>query len=67
MDYLSIIVDMISVIQRVNEVKVTIDNKPYSEIKNGYLILLGIFQEDNEKDADKLVEKIINFYRKIKE
>jgi D-tyrosyl-tRNA(Tyr) deacylase len=51
---------MITVIQRVKKAKVIIDNKIYSEIKNGYLILLGIFEEDTEKEIDKLIEKIIN-------
>jgi D-tyrosyl-tRNA(Tyr) deacylase len=51
---------MIATIQRVTETKVMINDKTYSEISNGYLILLGIYKEDSEFDIDKLVEKIIN-------
>jgi len=51
---------MITVLQRVNKAKVIIENKLYSEINSGYLIFLGIFKEDSENDANKLVEKIIN-------
>lgn len=52
--------NMISLIQRVSSGSVTINDKLYSKINAGYVILLGIFEKDNEKDADKLVEKIIN-------
>lgn len=51
---------MIAVIQRVNQGQVIINKKIYSSINHGYVILLGIFEDDNEKDADKLVKKIIN-------
>lgn len=51
---------MIALIQRVNNAKVLIAKKVYSEISHGYLIFLGIFQDDNEEDIDKLVDKIVN-------
>jgi D-tyrosyl-tRNA(Tyr) deacylase len=51
---------MLAVIQRVKKGKVIIVNKTGSEIGPGYVILLGILEGDNENEADKLVEKIIN-------
>jgi len=51
---------MITVIQRVSKAKVIIDNKVYSQIEKGIVILLGICQNDTEKDVVKLVEKIVN-------
>lgn len=49
---------MIAVVQRVNSGKVIIQDKTFSEIGNGYVILLGIFEEDTEEDVKKLTEKI---------
>lgn len=51
---------MIAVVQRVNKGKVSIDNKTFSEIGKGYIILLGILKEDTDKEVRKLVEKIVN-------
>lgn len=51
---------MITIIQRVTKAKVLINDKEYSSIKQGSVILLGIFKEDVESDIDKLVDKIIN-------
>ncbi len=49
---------MIALIQRVNQGKVFIDKKLYSQIGKGYLIFLGIFNKDNQEDIIKLVDKI---------
>lgn len=51
---------MKAVIQRVINANVTVDDKMVSEIGNGLLVLLGVGNEDTQKDADYLVEKIIN-------
>jgi len=51
---------MIAVIQRVTKGTVRIDKSVYSEISCGYVVLLGIFDNDTEKDVEKLAEKIIN-------
>ena len=48
------------VIQRVVSSKVSVDQKIMGEIKNGLNILLGVSVDDDEKVAQKLVEKIIN-------
>ncbi len=51
---------MLALIQRVTQSKVIIENKVFSEISRGYIILLGIFEEDNEGDVSKLADKIAN-------
>jgi D-tyrosyl-tRNA(Tyr) deacylase len=47
------------VIQRVSHASVTIEGKVHSAIQKGYLILLGIGEDDNEEDIDWLVKKVI--------
>lgn len=51
---------MKAVIQRVSHASVTIEGSVKSQIDNGYLILLGIGNEDNQEDIDWLVHKIVN-------
>ena len=51
---------MRAVVQRVSRAKVTVDGEITGEIGNGLLVLLGVSAKDDEKDADYLVEKIIN-------
>ncbi len=48
------------VIQRVSEASVSIDGKVKSSINNGYVLLLGVSTEDDNMDADWLVNKILN-------
>ena len=48
---------MKAVIQRVSSASVIVADKKISEIGFGLLILLGIAQEDEEKDIDYLVKK----------
>lgn len=47
------------VIQRVKHASVTIDGNVKSAIQQGYLILLGIGEDDNEEDISWLVKKVI--------
>ena len=51
---------MISVIQRVTRAVVRIDDKVFSRVDRGLVILLGIYQDDTENDVVKLVTKIVN-------
>ncbi len=51
---------MIALIQRVTKGSVTIEDKLLSSIDHGYVVLLGIFKEDTEKDIEKLIPKILN-------
>ena len=48
---------MKAVIQRVSSASVTVADKKISEIGFGLLILMGITQEDEERDIDYLVKK----------
>jgi len=49
---------MKSVIQRVSQASVTIDDVVKGEIQGGFLILLGITHSDTEKDVKWMVDKI---------
>ena len=51
---------MRAVIQRVSHASVTIEGKVKSSIQQGFLILLGICDEDTIEDVDWLVKKIAN-------
>ena len=51
---------MRAVIQRVTHASVTIEGSVKSQIGPGYLILLGICDEDTTEDAEWLVKKIAN-------
>jgi D-tyrosyl-tRNA(Tyr) deacylase len=47
------------VIQRVKHASVTIEGNIKSSIKQGYLILLGVGENDTQEDAEWLVKKVI--------
>ena len=47
-------------IQRVAEASVIIDNKTYSNIKNGLLVFVGIEEKDSKSDINYLANKTIN-------
>ena len=46
-----------AIIQRVSSASVSVYNTQISSIKNGFLILLGVQQGDDEKDLEYLVNK----------
>ena len=50
---------MRAVIQRVTHASVTIEGQKKAEIGDGFLILLGIEQSDNQEDIEWLTRKII--------
>lgn len=52
---------MIALIQRVKYAKVEVGNKTVGEINQGILALIGIEQSDTTINADKLLNKIINY------
>lgn len=47
------------VIQRVSHASVTINGEIKSEIGKGYLVLIGIGEDDSREDADWLVKKVV--------
>ncbi len=51
---------MKAVVQRVKSARVTVNEEIVSTISKGLVVLLGVSQGDTQKDADFLVEKIIN-------
>lgn len=51
---------MRAVIQRVNHASVTIEGKVKASIQQGFLILLGVCNEDTKEDVEWLVKKIAN-------
>lgn len=51
---------MRAVIQRVAHASVTIEGNVKSEIGQGFLILLGVCDEDSMEDVDWLVKKVAN-------
>lgn len=47
------------VIQRVTQASVTVDENVVGKIDQGYLVLIGVGQNDTKADADKLIRKMI--------
>ncbi len=51
---------MRAVVQRAKKGSVEIEEKEIGKIEKGLVILLGVGQNDTEKDAEYLAEKIVN-------
>ncbi|MDI6740775.1 MAG: D-aminoacyl-tRNA deacylase [Candidatus Edwardsbacteria bacterium] len=51
---------MIAVIQRVAKCAVRVDEREYSSIGKGLLVLLGVSPSDVENDVESLADKIVN-------
>lgn len=47
------------VIQRVQHASVTVEGQVLGEIGKGFLVLIGVSEEDNETIADKMIKKMI--------
>ncbi|NLY77300.1 MAG: D-tyrosyl-tRNA(Tyr) deacylase [Tissierellia bacterium] len=50
---------MRAVVQRVSQANVKVDGEIVGEINKGLLVLLGVGKEDDEKDLDYMVDKIL--------
>ena len=48
------------VVQRVSEASVEIEGKINGQIKQGFMVLVGITNDDNEEIVDKMINKLIN-------
>ena len=46
------------VLQRVNHASVSVDGKEIGKIGKGFLLLMGVCNEDTKEDVDRLVKKI---------
>jgi len=52
---------MITIIQRVTTAKVTVNNQDIGKIDVGIMALVAVEKEDTEKDAQRLLERILNY------
>jgi D-tyrosyl-tRNA(Tyr) deacylase len=52
---------MITIIQRVIQSSVTIDNKVIGEIEHGIMALVAVEKEDTEQEATRLLERVLNY------
>ena len=52
---------MISIIQRVTEAKVTVDHQDIGKIDTGILALVAVEKNDSAKEAERLLERILNY------
>ena len=50
------------VIQRVTEANVKVDNKIIGEIGKGFMVLIGVGQEDTKEIADKMIKKMVGCF-----
>ena len=51
---------MRALIQRVTSASVKVDEKIVGKIGKGFLIFLGVYEEDTEEKMEKLTKKIVN-------
>lgn len=51
---------MIALVQRVSEAKVLVEKETIGSIGKGILVLLGIAEDDEKRDADFLSEKVVH-------
>lgn len=51
---------MRAVVQRVKEAKVEVGGRTVGEIGHGLLVLLGVGEDDSEKDSEYLANKIVH-------
>ena len=52
---------MITIIQRVTSAKVTVNNIDIGAIETGIMALVAVEKNDTEKDAERLLERILNY------
>ncbi len=52
---------MITIIQRVTAAKVTVDNQEIGKIDTGIMALVAVEKADTPKDAQRLLERILNY------
>ena len=52
---------MLTIIQRVTEAQVVVDNVTLGKIDQGIMALVAVEKEDTEKQATRLLERILNY------
>jgi D-tyrosyl-tRNA(Tyr) deacylase len=50
---------MIALLQRVSRASVTVEGRVIGEIRHGWLVLLGVGKEDDEKQARWLADRVV--------
>ncbi|WP_054251691.1 D-aminoacyl-tRNA deacylase [Neofamilia massiliensis] len=49
---------MRAVVQKVSRAKVSVDGQTIGQIEKGFLVLLGVYKEDTDKDLDYIYKKV---------
>lgn len=52
---------MIGLLQRVSTASVSVDEQTVAKIDQGLLVLIGVEQGDEQLNADKLLERLLNY------
>lgn len=52
---------MIALLQRVTRARVTVGGEPVGEIAHGLLALVGVQRSDREREADRLLERVLGY------
>ncbi|MCL7422250.1 MAG: D-aminoacyl-tRNA deacylase [Methylobacter sp.] len=52
---------MLTIIQRVTTANVTVNNEVIGQIGKGIMALVAVEREDSEKDAQRLLERMLNY------
>jgi D-tyrosyl-tRNA(Tyr) deacylase len=52
---------MIALLQRVRHASVQVADKCIAEIDQGLLVFIGVEKNDNESDADRLIERLLGY------
>jgi len=52
---------MLGLIQRVSSASVSIERQTHGQINQGILLLLGVEKNDTQSQADRLLQKILNY------
>ena len=52
---------MITIIQRVTTAKVTVNNQDIGKIDTGIMALVAVEKDDTPKEAERLLERILNY------
>ena len=52
---------MIGLLQRVNEARVDVDGETVGAIDAGLMVLIGVQRNDSEREADRLLDKLLAY------
>ena len=52
---------MIALLQRVSEARVVVDGASIGAIERGLMVLIGVEAGDSEKEADRLLERLLGY------